>query len=252
MPRTLLSEPEGYELLRRYEIPIPAYAVVHTAEEAVQEAGKIGFPLVAKVISPQVVHKSDAGGVVNGIRSAPEAGEAFLAITGRVRAVYPDAEIRGIILEKQQAEGLELIVGGKTDPSFGKIMTIGMGGTLVELIRDVSIRLLPLTDGQMRSMIRSLRGYPLIAGFRNSTPRDPRPRRGRTIRAQPGDRTFGVGAMVRPLRGRVRFDPWSVGCSSLRLLTLVPYGDALRRPSVLDKDAASYFPPPIGRQLRGY
>lgn len=172
MPRTLLSEPEGYELLRRYEIPIPAYAVVHTAEEAVQEAGKIGFPLVAKVISPQVVHKSDAGGVVNGIRSAPEAGEAFLAITGRVRAVYPDAEIRGIILEKQQAEGLELIVGGKTDPSFGKIMTIGMGGTLVELIRDVSIRLLPLTDGQMRSMIRSLRGYPLIAGFRNSTPRD--------------------------------------------------------------------------------
>ena len=86
------------------------------------------------------------------------AREAFTTISARVRAAYPGADIRGVILEKQQNEGLELIVGGKTDPAFGKVITIGMGGTLVELIRDVAIRLLPVTDDQFRSMIHGLRG----------------------------------------------------------------------------------------------
>ncbi|MFZ0181776.1 MAG: acetate--CoA ligase family protein [Methanoregula sp.] len=172
MTRTLLSEAEGYELLNHYGIPVPRYAVVRTADEAGPAAEEIGFPLVAKIVSPQVVHKSDAGGVVTGIASAAAAQEAFAAITVSVRAAYPGADIRGIILEKQQEAGLELIVGGKTDPSFGKALTIGMGGTLVELIRDVAIRLLPASDDAIRSMIHSLRGYPLIAGFRNKTPRD--------------------------------------------------------------------------------
>jgi len=172
MPRTLLSEAEGYELLKHYGIPVPRYAVVKTADEAGHAAAEIGFPLVAKIVSPQVVHKSDAGGVITGIISATAATEAFRSILQNIRTAYPDAEIRGVILEKQQDEGLELIVGGKTDPAFGKIITIGMGGTLVELIRDVAIRLLPITDDQLRSMIHSLRGYPLIAGFRRSAPRD--------------------------------------------------------------------------------
>ncbi|MGB8891017.1 MAG: acetate--CoA ligase family protein, partial [Methanoregula sp.] len=172
MPRTLLSESEGYELLKHYGIPVPRYAVVQTTDEAGHTAAEIGFPLVAKIVSPQVVHKSDAGGVITGITSATAATEAFRSITKNVRIAYPDAEIHGVILEKQQDEGLELIVGGKTDPAFGKIITIGMGGTLVELIRDVAIRLLPITDDQLRSMIHSLRGYPLIAGFRHSAPRD--------------------------------------------------------------------------------
>ncbi len=172
MSRTLLSEAEGYELLKHYGIPVPRYAVAQTADEAGKAAEEIGFPLVAKILSPQVIHKSDAGGVITGITSAAAAREAFTTISARVRAAYPGADIRGVILEKQQNEGLELIVGGKTDPAFGKVITIGMGGTLVELIRDVAIRLLPVTDDQLRSMIHSLRGYPLIAGFRHSTPKD--------------------------------------------------------------------------------
>ncbi len=146
--------------------------VVASAEEAGHAAEGIGFPLVAKIVSPQVIHKSDAGGVITGIESAAAAEKAFTAITKNVRAAYPDAVIRGVILERQQDEGLELIIGGKTDPSFGKVITIGMGGTLVELIRDVAIRLLPVDDDGIRTMIHGLRGYPLVAGFRHAAPRD--------------------------------------------------------------------------------
>ena len=130
MSRTLLSEADGYELLKTYGIPVPRYAVVHTAEEAGHAAEGIGFPLVAKIVSPQVIHKSDSGGVITGIVSAAAAEKAFAAITATVRMAYPDAVIQGVILEGQQDEGLELIVGGRTDPAFGKVITIGMGGTL--------------------------------------------------------------------------------------------------------------------------
>ena len=172
MSRTLLSEADGYELLKQYGIPVPRSTVVHTAEEAGRAADGIGFPLVAKIVSPQVVHKSDAGGVITGITSAAAAEKAFTAITQNVRVAYPEAEIEGIIIEAEQKPGLELIIGGKTDPAFGKVITIGMGGTLVELLRDVAIRILPVSDDEIRTMIHSLKGYPLIAGFRHAAPRD--------------------------------------------------------------------------------
>lgn len=172
MSRTLLSEADGYALLKQYGIPVPRFAVVRTATEAGRAAGDLGFPLVAKIVSPQVIHKSDSGGVITGIASSAAAENAFTAITQNIRAAYPDAEINGIIIEAEQEPGLELIVGGKTDPAFGKVLTIGMGGTLVELIRDVAIRILPASDDEIRSMIHSLGGYPLIAGFRHAAPRD--------------------------------------------------------------------------------
>jgi acetyl coenzyme A synthetase (ADP forming)-like protein len=172
MSRTLLSEAEGYELLKQYGIPVPRYTIVTSADEAGPAAAGIGFPLVAKVISPQVVHKSDAGGVLTGITSAAAAQDAFRSITQKVKAAYPEAEIHGVILEQQLEAGLELIIGGKTDQAFGKVLTIGMGGTLVELIRDVAIHLLPTSDESIRSLVHGLRGYPLIAGFRNAAPRD--------------------------------------------------------------------------------
>ena len=172
MTRTLLSEAQGYALLEKYGIPVPRYAIVQTAAEAEKKAEEIGFPLVAKIVSSDVIHKSDAGGVITGITSAAAAEKAFTAITQNIRAAYPEAEIQGIILEAEQEPGLELIIGGKTDPAFGKVLTIGMGGTLVELIRDVAIRILPAGDDEIRSMIHSLGGYPLIAGFRHAAPRD--------------------------------------------------------------------------------
>ena len=132
----------------------------------------IGYPVVMKVISQQVVHKTDAGGVILNIRSPAEATAAFETISRNVREKIPGAVIDGIIVVQQLTPGLELIIGGKTDPTFGKVITIGAGGTLVELLRDVSIRVLPVDEYEIRTMVRELRSYRLIEGYRNQAPRD--------------------------------------------------------------------------------
>jgi len=172
MTHRLLSEAEGYGLLKKNGIPVPEFSVIRTRSEVAAAAGSLGYPLVMKVISPQVVHKSDAGGVVTGILSAADAETAFDTISTRVTAYDPSADISGIILERQEKKGLEILVGGRMDPTFGKIITVGMGGTLVELIRDVSIRVLPVSNADINAMILELQAYPLIRGFRNEPARD--------------------------------------------------------------------------------
>ena len=125
-----------------------------------------------KVISPQIVHKSDAGGVITGIRSITDAEHAFDTISQNVKAFDPSAIISGFIIEEQKEKGLEILVGGRTDPAFGKVITIGMGGTLVELIRDITIRVLPVSTEDIGAMLQELKAYPLIKGFRNEPARD--------------------------------------------------------------------------------
>ena len=170
--RTLLSEAEGYELLNGAGIPVPRYSVARSAEEAVSAAVNLGFPVVLKVISPEIVHKSDAGGVVTGVRSAAEAGAAYATIMDRVRSFDPAATISGIMVEEQLRPGLEFIIGGKTDPAFGKVLTVGSGGKLVELTGDAAIRVLPAGEDEIRGMVRSLRIYPLVTGYRGDPPLD--------------------------------------------------------------------------------
>lgn len=172
MTKTLLTEARGYELLDSCGITVPRYAVVHSAGDAAKAAIRIGFPVVMKVISPQVIHKSDAGGVITGISRADDAETAFETITRNVRAFDPGAEITGIMVEQQMPPGLELIIGGRTDPAFGKVITVGMGGILVELVKDASIAVLPIDDDEIRDMIHHLRGSRLIAGYRSQPPRD--------------------------------------------------------------------------------
>jgi acetyl coenzyme A synthetase (ADP forming)-like protein len=168
----LLSEAEGYELLKAAGIPVPRFIITHTAAEAENAADTIGYPVVMKVVSQQVVHKSDAGGVILNIRSPVDAMAAFEKITRDVKANVTGVVIDGIIVIQQLSPGLELIIGGKTDPAFGKVITIGAGGTLVELLHDVSIRVLPVDEEEIRTMVRELRSYRLIQGFRNQPPRD--------------------------------------------------------------------------------
>jgi len=168
----MLSEAQGYELLKKYGIPVPEFSVVRTRQEVSEAADRIGYPLVMKVISPQVIHKSDTGGVVTDILSAADAEQAFDMISHTVKASDPSANISGIIIEHQEKKGLEILIGGRIDPAFGKIITVGMGGTLVELIRDVSIRVLPVSHADINAMIQELQAYPLIRGFRNEPARD--------------------------------------------------------------------------------
>jgi acetyl coenzyme A synthetase (ADP forming)-like protein len=168
----MLSESEGYDLLRDYGVPVPGFEHVTTPEAAAEAAARIGFPVVMKIVSPQIVHKSDAGGVVVGVGSPEQARAAFAKIVESARAYDPDAEIAGVLVEEQAAPGLELIVGGRTDPAFGRVLTFGMGGTLVELMKDVTLRILPVEESDVRCMVREINGYPLIAGYRGMKPRD--------------------------------------------------------------------------------
>ena len=172
MTRRMLSEAEGYELLKKNGIPVPEFSVARSRGEVAKAAEKIGYPLVMKVISPQIIHKSDAGGVVTGISSNADAEHAYDTILHDVKAFDPSSSISGIIIEQQKPKGLEILIGGRIDPTFGKVITVGMGGTLVELIRDVTLRILPVSSEDSDAMIQELRGYPLIKGFRNEPPRD--------------------------------------------------------------------------------
>jgi len=172
MPPKLLSEAEGYALLHSAGIPVPGFARATTPEEASSAADTIGYPVVMKIISQDIVHKSDAGGVITGVRSPEEARSAFTKILANVKAFKSEAVIAGVLVEQQLPSGLELIIGGKIDPTFGKIITIGAGGKLVELLQDVSIRVLPVDRDEIRTMLRELNIYRLVQGFRDEPARD--------------------------------------------------------------------------------
>nr|WP_320160422.1 acetate--CoA ligase family protein [uncultured Methanoregula sp.] len=172
MTQKMLSEAEGYDMLRKYDLPVPEYQIVKSGEDAAHAAERMGCPVVMKIISPQIVHKSDAGGVIVGIGSRKAALGAFTKILDGAKAYNPDAHIEGVIVEQQAEPGLELIIGGRTDPAFGKVITFGMGGTMVELMKDVTLRILPISEEEIRQMIKEINAYPLIAGYRGSKPRD--------------------------------------------------------------------------------
>jgi acetyl coenzyme A synthetase (ADP forming)-like protein len=172
MSPTLIPEAEGYELLKSAGIPVPLYAVAGSADDAVAMADRIGYPVVLKIISPQIVHKSDAGGVITGVNDAAGVRRAYDAILGNVAKSSPGATVKGVMVEQQIRSGFEVIIGGRTDPAFGKVITVGVGGIFVELLRDAVTRILPVDRDGIDEMIRELRGYPLIAGFRGRPPLD--------------------------------------------------------------------------------
>jgi len=174
MADRLVSEAEGYRLMEKYGIPVPKYAVARSADEAAAAADAIGYPVVLKVVSEQIVHKSDAGGVVLSLPNSAAVRAAYASILSSAKAFDPSATIDGVMVEAQQITGLELIIGGKTDPSFGKVITAGLGGTLVELLRDTGTRVLPVSEDDITQTIHELRGYPLIHGFRTEPARDER------------------------------------------------------------------------------
>jgi len=172
MTSRLIRESEGYELLKSIGIPVPRYHIAQTAREAELAAQEIGYPVVLKVVSPDISHKSDVGGVVTSVKNDEEVRQAFGKIMAGVQQARPDAQVAGIIVEQQLPEGLELIIGGKSDPSFGEILLFGIGGKFVDLIKDVTLRILPLDEHSIREMVQELYGYKLIHGYRDEPPLD--------------------------------------------------------------------------------
>lgn len=172
MAKRLLDEEEAYGMLRSAGVPVPASAVAASREEAAAAATRIGYPVVLKIVSTDVIHKSDAGGVVLDVDSPGAAERAYDTIVENVGKRVPGARVEGVLVVAQAPPGLELIVGGRSDASFGKVLTFGLGGTLVEFLRDVVVRVLPLEPAEVRAMVRQIEGYRLIRGYRDYPPLD--------------------------------------------------------------------------------
>ncbi|GAA5261328.1 acetate--CoA ligase family protein [Methanocalculus sp. MC3] len=167
-----ISGQDAYSILSKYGIPVPRDGLARDEDEASSIAQRIGYPVVLKIESPDILHKSDVGGVILGIKDERELREGYARLIERAGNLRPDAGIIGVRIEEEAAPGLEILIGGANDPAFGKTITFGLGGKLVELLRDTSIRILPLDKEEIRSMIREIKGYQLIRGFRDEPPRD--------------------------------------------------------------------------------
>ena len=162
----VITEELSKHILEEYDVQVPQYALATTRNDAVSAAKKMGFPLVMKVVSPHILHKTDVGGVKVGIQDVTEVEHTFDDMTKRL------TDIKGILLEKMVDKGVELIVGVQNDPQFGPVIMVGMGGVMTEIMKDVAFRMLPVTKDDTKSMLAELKGYPLLQGFRGSEPVD--------------------------------------------------------------------------------
>jgi len=167
-----LTQSECRPLLECYRLPLLRSAVVQSAEEAGQVADSFGSPVVMKVMSADVVHKFDAGGVLLNIHGREEAAAAFEKITKNVSRAVPNAHIQGMLIEEMASKGVEVILGASRDSRFGPLMMFGLGGTLVEVLKDVSFRLAPMWKISAERMVRQIRSFQVLDGFRGSPPSD--------------------------------------------------------------------------------
>lgn len=170
--RKFLLEHEAKSFIASYGIPVTRIELAKNEDEAVDYARKIGFPVVLKIVSPQVIHKSDVGGVKVNLKNEEEVRKAYREIVENVRSRVPDAKIEGILVQEFAPQGVELIIGLIRDPQFGPTVMFGLGGVFVELFRDVSFRVAPLSEQDAESMIREVKAYKLLTGFRGAEPVD--------------------------------------------------------------------------------
>jgi acyl-CoA synthetase (NDP forming) len=168
--QNLLTEVESKELLKKAGIPVVEAKLARSKKEAISIGKEMGFPVVLKISSPDVVHKSDSGGVKLGLANATQVGKAYSEIISSVKQAYPEAQIEGVSVQPMAPSGVEVIVGMSKDPQFGPVLMFGLGGILVEVLKDVSFRIVPVTERDAREMIREIKGYPILGGYRGQKP----------------------------------------------------------------------------------
>jgi acetyl coenzyme A synthetase (ADP forming)-like protein len=164
--RTSLSPDENAAICAAYQIPIPPQALAASAAEAARIAREIGYPVALKIASHDILHKTDAGGVALNLADAETLESAYESIVARAKAYNADAKIDGVLVQKMAGGGIELIVGALTDPSFGKVVALGVGGVMVELFGDATFRLAPVTPNEAESMLDGIRGKEILGGIR--------------------------------------------------------------------------------------
>ncbi len=162
----VITEESAKQILADYGVKVPPYALVTSADEAARKANEIGFPLVAKIVSPEILHKTDVGGVKVGLGSEGQVREAFNDMHGRLASKY---NVKGVLLEKMVPQGVELIVGLQNDPQFGPVIMAGLGGIYTEVFKDVSFRVLPIKKEDAIEMVEGLKGKQILKGFRGSS-----------------------------------------------------------------------------------
>jgi acetyltransferase len=164
--RLQLTQMEARDVLAEYGFRVPPGGLAHTVEEAVQVANSVGYPVAIKVASPDILHKSDIGGVRLNLQTPQDVTDAFELVTFRARRLMPDAEIWGAVVQKMVRGLREVILGLSHDPTFGPLLMFGLGGVYVEALRDVSFRVSPIHRGEALEMLHEIRSYPLLVGVR--------------------------------------------------------------------------------------
>ncbi|WP_326691992.1 MULTISPECIES: acetate--CoA ligase family protein [unclassified Streptomyces] len=164
--RTALTAPEGKAVADAYGIPVPEEGLAETVDEAVALADRIGFPVAMKIVSPDILHKTEAGGVQVGVAGTAAVREAFTSIVGNARAYDAEARIQGVQVQRMAEPGLEVLIGTVTDPTFGKVVAFGLGGVLVEVLKDVTFRLAPASEADALSMLDGIRAAEMLRGVR--------------------------------------------------------------------------------------
>jgi len=170
--RTLLNEIESKALLSEAGIPVVETKLATSKQEAIAISKKLGYPVALKIVSPEITHKSDVGGVKLGLKTSKQVETAYEEILSAVKQKYPHAVIDGMSVQRMARPGTEVIIGMTKDSQFGPVLMFGLGGILVELLKDVSFRIVPLEKGDAREMIREIKGYPILEGFRGIEPVD--------------------------------------------------------------------------------
>ncbi len=170
--RSLLTEIEAKELLKQAGVNVIDTKLAASSEEAISISRQFGFPVVLKIASSDIVHKSDAGGVKLGLKTSKQVGKAYDDILAAISQKHPQAMIQGVSVQKMARPGVEVIIGMSSDAQFGPVLMFGLGGIMVEILKDVSFRIVPLTRRDAREMIREIKGYPLLEGYRGQEPVD--------------------------------------------------------------------------------
>jgi acetyl-CoA synthetase (ADP-forming) len=155
-----------------YGSPVTKFKVAKSESEAVKSAEEIGYPVVLKIVSPDIIHKSDIGGVIIGLNTAKDVRSAYKQIMSKAKKHAPDAQIIGVLVQEMAPSSTEVIVGAIKDPQFGPAMMFGLGGIFVEVLKDVTFRVAPITEEEAREMITEVKAYPLLKGYRNLPPAD--------------------------------------------------------------------------------
>jgi acyl-CoA synthetase (NDP forming) len=170
--RKYLLETEAKTVCMEYGIPITKFKLAKNEAETVKFAEEIGYPIVLKIVSPDIIHKSDAGGVVVDLKTAKDVRNAYKQILENIKRHKADAEIVGVLVQEMAPSSTEVIIGAIKDPQFGPALMFGLGGIFVEVLKDVTFRVAPITVDEAREMITEVKAYPLLKGYRNQPPAD--------------------------------------------------------------------------------